>query len=402
MNVIQFLLYLTVTNGQSDKCRTGWKTLVTNEIVRCVKAIEHTDNPLDTARSRSWSDAEADCQKYEDSVGGKGHLMSIHTSDEALALQSLFINENWDYWIGLRMNCPTCDFSWSDHSPFDYANWQEGEPNNVDGLENCVEMNGYGDLEWNDHKCDQKRSYICSYYLEGDPIPPLTPPSTGGCPSGSDWVLYGGVCYKFKIAQGFTGEKYRQLTFAKAEEECQSAVMGGHLAMMKTPWHNAFVTAMAGSDVFVGITSETDLGKHFIWIDGTPLTYTQWRKLHPTHHDLLNDAERIGTLLHPYYSPGSDEALLAALSTIYPGDWDDVVTGATNLGYSVCSVEASPESTNQGISYPNPYKLDCPLTYKPYWSACYRVVTQQYGFDQANEYCKSEGKIVYPAYHPYY
>ena len=37
------------------------------------------------------------------------------------------------YWIGLRMNCPTCEFEWTDQSSFNYADWNDGEPNNVAG-----------------------------------------------------------------------------------------------------------------------------------------------------------------------------------------------------------------------------------------------------------------------------
>ena len=78
-----------------------------------------------------------------------------------------------------------------------------------------------------------------------------------------------------------------------AEQQCEQEGPGVTLALMKTPWHNAFVTSMIstthGRDVFVGITSESDLGKHFIWMDESALTYSQWRSNHPTHHDLLND-----------------------------------------------------------------------------------------------------------------
>ena len=391
-----FLLLLATVEGQ-ERCKTGWKTLTTNNKVRCIKAIEATDNQFDQAKSRTWSDSEKDCQKYLDPTGGGAHLVSVHSEEEMQAMESLFTHEGWHYWIGLRMACPTCDFTWSDHSAFDYANWREGEPNNVDGLENCVEMDGFGNYTWNDHRCDEKRSYICAYYVDGDPLPIPAPPSTGGCPTGADWILYGGTCYKFKLSRGFTGTSYRQVTFSKAEEDCEADAIGGTLALMKTPWHNAFVTAMVTtdhtSDVFVGITSQSQLGKHFIWMDDSALTYTQWRKLHPTHHDYLNSGERIGTVLHPLYSKGDDTAMLPALTTVYPGDWEDIVTGATNLGYSVCSVEASPEWTNMGIEYPNTYHLKCPDFYVPFKSACYRVVTQSFGFDQANDYCKSEGNL---------
>ena len=138
--------------------------------------------------------------------------------------------------------------------------------------------------------------------------------------------------------------------FLTHEKGCQSD--GGHLAMMKTPWHNAFVAAMTNSDVFVGIKSESDLGKHFTWMDGDVLSYTQWRSKHPTHHNLVNDGSKVAVLLHKRYESGSEDAILAGQSVIYPGDWEDVLSGVANKGYAVCSVEASSQFTNQGIAYP--------------------------------------------------
>ena len=75
-------------------------------------------------------------------------------------------------------------------------------------------MHGFGDLDWNDHRCEMKRSYICEYYLNGDPVPTPAFPATGGCPTGPDWILYGGVCYKFKLPTGLTGEKYKKSIFS--------------------------------------------------------------------------------------------------------------------------------------------------------------------------------------------
>ena len=51
---------------------------------------------------------------------------------------------------------------------------------NIFRTENCVEMHGFGDLDWNDHRCEMKRSFICQYYLDGDPVPVPDFPPTGG------------------------------------------------------------------------------------------------------------------------------------------------------------------------------------------------------------------------------
>ena len=79
--------------------------------------------------------AEAKCTEYKNADGHDGHLVSIHTEEEANFVSSLIRGEGDEqfYWIGLRMNCPTCEFEWTDQSSFNYANWQDGEPNNNEG-----------------------------------------------------------------------------------------------------------------------------------------------------------------------------------------------------------------------------------------------------------------------------
>ena len=75
------------------------------------------------------------------------------------------------------MPCSTCDFEWSDHSANDYQNWKENQPDNIEGVENCIIMDGYDTYGWEDRSCSKKFSYVCSYYVEGDPTPDPKPPS---------------------------------------------------------------------------------------------------------------------------------------------------------------------------------------------------------------------------------
>ena len=46
------------------------------------------------------------------------------------------------FWIGLNQLTVANRFIWSDGSPVNFVNWNNGEPNNVNGGENCVEMFG--------------------------------------------------------------------------------------------------------------------------------------------------------------------------------------------------------------------------------------------------------------------
>jgi len=83
--------------------------------------------------------------------------------------------------------------------------------------------------------------------------------------------------------------------------------------------------------------------------------------------------------------------MIPSVSSIFPGDWEDVAGGVTNTQYSVCSIPASSSLSNKG-SYPDKYKLNCPPTYQPYISACYKVITTQIlSYNEADEFCKNEG-----------
>ena len=51
------------------------------------------------------------------------------------------ITKNLDrFWIGLSALTTTAGFVWSDGTPVNFVNWNNGEPNNANGGENCVEM----------------------------------------------------------------------------------------------------------------------------------------------------------------------------------------------------------------------------------------------------------------------
>uniref|UniRef100_A0A3B4FI60 C-type lectin domain-containing protein n=1 Tax=Pundamilia nyererei TaxID=303518 RepID=A0A3B4FI60_9CICH len=123
----------------------------------------------------TWHEAFTKCS----AIGA--HLLiinSIHTQEEEefLALYS----KGTTKWIGLRSNPIEGGYSWSDGTPLSHTNWGNGEPNNHEGREDCVEMvsnaNGTYSL-WNDLNCDAHQDWICKITKGKDPILPPRPPS---------------------------------------------------------------------------------------------------------------------------------------------------------------------------------------------------------------------------------
>jgi hypothetical protein len=157
-----------------------------------------------------WSDAEKVC---EDKISSsctpncKGNLVGIHTDFQNQAIFDAFKSDEGTgkpAWIGLRQYCAFCPLEWADHGPFDFRNWLQGEPNNEDGDEDCVETNFFSE-GWNDNTCSAKRQFVCQIYTSATnqhPKPEMdkTWPAIGGCKDG--WWKYGKACFKIIGGRG--------------------------------------------------------------------------------------------------------------------------------------------------------------------------------------------------------
>ncbi len=118
--------------------------------------------------SMSWTDAESYCE----SIGG--HLVTITSAEE-----QQYIIENLlptgtknTYFIGLSRDTDTAEWSWVTSEPFDYTNWDYGEPNST--TENYVHMyanmgnvgtwnNTYNFLECNWAYATSNCGFICEW-----------------------------------------------------------------------------------------------------------------------------------------------------------------------------------------------------------------------------------------------
>jgi hypothetical protein len=100
-------------------------------------------------------------------------MISIHSAEENEFIRKLVKNQSSDtieFWIGAkRKTFGLQKFGWINKSPFDYTNWDSGEPNNYGGNEHYVEMVVSSGV-WNDNGNPEqeadwtKFSFVCETY----------------------------------------------------------------------------------------------------------------------------------------------------------------------------------------------------------------------------------------------
>ncbi|XP_037832825.1 galactose-specific lectin nattectin-like [Kryptolebias marmoratus] len=93
------------------------------------------------------------------------HLTSIRGDDEYDFIRGLVLRAtgtNTRTWVGGTDAAKEGYWVWTDGSPFTFTAWGSGEPNNVDGNENCMEINLNGQDYVNDVNCSLKNAFICA------------------------------------------------------------------------------------------------------------------------------------------------------------------------------------------------------------------------------------------------
>ncbi len=108
-------------------------------------------------RPLSWVAAREDC------LSRGGDLVSIASEDEQKVFLRKAMGLQWvSWWIGLSDLGTEGAFAWADGAPVAYSHWNEGEPNDYGGREDCAELMPWGGGLWNDLPCDRDRPYVCA------------------------------------------------------------------------------------------------------------------------------------------------------------------------------------------------------------------------------------------------
>ena len=135
--------------GNIDDVRIYNRALSAAEVAELYK---YESVPLVTSSYQNIDGRFTWQQAKEDAMKRGGHLATITTVDEQVAVMSLGIS-SW-YWLGGTDSNIEGQWNWITGEPFTYSNWAEGEPNNAGGAENYL-MIGWGGVEhsfsqWND------------------------------------------------------------------------------------------------------------------------------------------------------------------------------------------------------------------------------------------------------------
>ncbi|XP_047434288.1 CD209 antigen-like protein E [Mugil cephalus] len=110
--------------------------------------------------TKSWQESRNDCQQ-------RGADLTIINSPEE---QEFLIQFKTSTWIGLTDREREGTWKWVDGTPLTTRYWAPGEPNGfLYRDEDCAEITIHQSQEsrnrWNDHSCDDKKSWICEKKL---------------------------------------------------------------------------------------------------------------------------------------------------------------------------------------------------------------------------------------------
>ncbi|KAJ8030095.1 Macrophage mannose receptor 1 [Holothuria leucospilota] len=290
----------------------------------------------------SWEEAREDCRMRS---FNEGSLVTLHNAtvedwlkQEAAKLTPP-VDDKEGFWIGLNDRGTDGYYYWTgyvDHNyVIEYVNWGDGQPDDEDHTQNCVQMFlGEDSGGWEDENCALKRNWICEMpkLSEGLPtdLPTVNPSDSPLCGNASMWDFYEGSCYH---THGIHGQQEYK-TWDNAEYVCQS--LDAHLVSVHSPSENNLIRSVMLRDGFekIWIGMRSIGGSGYQWSDGSAVDYVTWGPNQPDDHDgelaCLVFSTSSGKWMHdeceeafPYMckkTPGASGPPTPAVTTQAPGN----------------------------------------------------------------------------------
>ncbi|XP_075033477.1 C-type mannose receptor 2 [Mixophyes fleayi] len=279
----------------------------------------------------TWLQAQRICTWF------KAELVSVHSQAEldflGQNLQKFTRGQEQHWWIGLHTYENDGRFRWSDKSVLNFVNWAHGRPGRITREKKCVYMMASRE-DWGDQKCITALPYICKRSNNSAPsptLPPLSPPSVGGCPKG--WLPFMNKCF------GVRADSMDEVkTWQQARDSCK--LLGGEIATIDNYLEQAFITS-----ILPNITIDLWIGLHngrqrFQWEEGQPLTYVNWVPGAPSRESASN-----GKMI-------SCAAVWHGLPPQFTGRWDDKLC-LEYYGY-ICQISKVPSLNPPSEPFPFP------------------------------------------------
>ncbi|XP_012711245.2 macrophage mannose receptor 1 isoform X1 [Fundulus heteroclitus] len=215
------------------------------------------------SEEKTWFEARDYCR----AIGGD--LLSIHGASEHVSG-----SRYGKAWIGLHIADPNIGYEWTDGSPVDFQHWQDGEPNNHNNDEACVEFVTYKWDEsgsWNDLNCDSYNDWLCEIRAGVTPKPPPNNTVTEFTTTPDGWLQWKGKQYyinqmskSMEDARQFCKERHGDLASINSREE--NIFLWKQISRKYGTW-------------YIGLS--VDLDGSFWWMDGTPVSFQRWDEDQP-------------------------------------------------------------------------------------------------------------------------
>ncbi|KAK1883605.1 Macrophage mannose receptor 1 [Dissostichus eleginoides] len=204
-------------------------------------------------------------------IAQNSNLMSVQDIHERLWVRTQIGTEI--FWFGLNDQVSENVFEWSDGSTFiPYLSyWRDGQPDNWgdEPGEDCGQVVGGSQGQWNDENCNVKRKYICKH---------VNPNPGPQCDLANGWRQYGSNCYKLKAET--------RKSWSEARGDCVQE--GGDLVSIISAEEEEYVTGTldpSWADLWIGLSTlkctkiscQVEAGNsEYAWSDALPVGYTNW------------------------------------------------------------------------------------------------------------------------------
>ncbi|XP_035375925.1 macrophage mannose receptor 1-like [Electrophorus electricus] len=329
----------------APSCSEGWYPLTNRDY--CFKIFE-----VNYKKAKTWSEALDFCLE----VGGD--LLSIH-SDSDIQDVALPQTHSLSSWIGYSIQDPTVGYVWSDGSTTSYEKWGEGQPDNFNNMENCVELAYYQwkkTIEWNDRHCEERRNWLCE--IKKGVIPKEVDITSERYNRTDDgWIIFKDSQYYFHDTS---------LTMEEACRFCKRRL--GDLVVINDEEERVFLWHQALNkhhNIYIGLNINRD--KSFMWMDGSPVVFQMWAPNQP--------------------SSENDEEHCVKMSW-YSGLWEMEYCG--NKQSFVCK-RSGLVPVNSTAAPTEPPIGGCAPDWVKFEEKCYKIGLDQKTWTEARSYCRSQG-----------